>query len=595
MGSPTENQDVAGLHKTPTGIEGFDSITRGGLPRNRTTLLLGGPGSGKTVFALQTLVNGARQFGEPGIFVAFEENSRQILINAATFGWKLPELEKKQLLFIDAKMRPDVTKAGEFDLSGMLAGIKAEADARGARRIVFDSIDVLLTLLDDRFAERREIYRLDDWISESGLTGIITAKSQGDDPFVAEGYGFMQFMTDCVVALKLRLVDQIALRYVQVMKYRGSGFAENEVPCVIGASGIEVADISATTVAPEASPGRVSSGVERLDAMLGGGYFRGSSVLITGSAGTGKSILAGAFAEAACLRKERTLYVSFDENPSEVVRDLSSVGIRLGPHVKSGVLRMHSARAEASSAEVYLMKIKRIVREHQTRCMVVDPLSAIVKAGGALTAGRVAERLFCLAKSEGITLVSTSLMQGAQSLSEDTPVQISTIADTWIHLTKISQVGERNRALSIVKSRGTKHSNQVRELILGDQGIALADVYTAGGDVLMGTARWQKEAAEQAEHERILAEVERKRREVASARVELGARIEALEQELKQKQAEAERSIGAEARRKLDVAKRRKELEQSPSAKILKNGPENSQAAGKKTTVGRRSPKAGGQ
>ena len=358
---------------------------------------------------------------------------------------------------------------------------------------------------------------------------------------------------------------------------------------------MEVADISATTVAPEASPERVSSGVERLDAMLGGGYFRGSSVLITGSAGTGKSILAGAFAEAACLRKEHTLYVSFDENPSELVRDLFSVGIRLGPHVKSGVLRMHSARAEASSAEVHLMKIKRIVREHQTRCTVVDPLSAIVKAGGALAAGRVAARLFCLAKSEGITLVSTSLMHGAEPLSEDTPVQISTIADTWIHLTKISQAGERNRALSIVKSRGMKHSNQERELILSDQGIALADVYTAGGDVLMGTARWQKEAAEQAEHERILAEVEHKRREVALARVEFGARIEALEQELKQKQAEAERSIDAEARRKLDLGKRRKELEHSPSAKIFKNGLENSQGAGKKTTPGRRSPKEGGQ
>src|SRR5271166_5315825 len=302
MRSLAENQDVAALHKMPTGVEGFDAITGGGLPRNRTALLLGGPGSGKTVFALQTLVNGARQFGEPGIFVAFEENSRQILINAASFGWK----------------RPDVIKAGEFDLSGMLAGIKAEADARGARRIVFDAIDVLLTLLDDRFAERWEIYRLDDWLSESGLTGIITAKSEGDDPFVGEGYGFMQFMADCVVALKLRVVDQIALRYVQVMKYRGSGFAENEAPLVIGASGMEVADISATTVAPEASQARVSSGVERLDAMLGSGYFRGSSVLITGSAGTGKSILAGAFAEAACLRKERTFHVSFDENPSEV-------------------------------------------------------------------------------------------------------------------------------------------------------------------------------------------------------------------------------------------------------------------------------------
>src|SRR6266436_4996533 len=320
MRSLAENQDVTGLHKMPTGVEGFDAITGGGLPRNRTSLILGGPGGGKTVFALQTLVNGARQFGEPGIFVAFEENSRHILANAASFGWNLPKLEKKQLFFFDAKMGPDVIKGGEFDLSGMLAGIKAEADARGARRIVFDAVDALLSLLDDPLAERREIYRLDDWLSESGLTGIITAKSQGDDPFVGEGYGFMQFMADCVVALKLRVVDQIALRYVQVIKYRGSSFAENEAPLVIGASGMEVADISATTVAPAASQERVSSGVERLDAMLGSGYFRGSSVLITGSAGTGKSILAGTFAEAACLRKERTFYVSFDENPSEVVR-----------------------------------------------------------------------------------------------------------------------------------------------------------------------------------------------------------------------------------------------------------------------------------
>src|SRR6516165_2219325 len=572
MRSLAENQDVAGLHKMPTGVEGFDAITGGGLPRNRTSLILGGPGGGKTVFALQTLVNGARQFGEPGIFVAFEENSRHILANAASFGWNLPKLEKKQLFFFDAKMGPDVIKAGEFDLSGMLAGIKAEADARGARRIVFDAVDALLSLLDDPLAERREIYRLDDWLSESGLTGIITAKSQGDDPFVGEGYGFMQFMADCVVALKLREVDQIALRYVQVIKYRGSSFTENEAPLVIGASGMEVADISATTVAPAASQARVSSGVERLDAMLGSGYFRGSSVLITGSAGTGKSILAGTFAEAACLRKERTFYVSFDENPSEVVRDLSSVGIRLGPHLKSGVLRMHSARAETFSAEVHLMNIKRIVREHQSRCMVVDPLSAIAKAGAALTAGRVAERLICLAKSEGITLLSTSLLQGAQPLTEETPVQISTIADTWIHLTNISQAGERNRALSIVKSRGIKHSNQVRELILSDEGIALADVYTAAGDVLMGTARWQKEAAEKTEQQRILAEVEHKRSEVALVRAELTARIEALEQELKQKEAEAERLNSADAMHKLDLVHRREGWSTARARRFSKRG-----------------------
>src|SRR5258708_11483162 len=222
MGSPTENQDVAGLHKTPTGIEGFDLITGGGLPRNGTSLLFGGPGSGKTVFALQTMVNGARQFGEPGIFVAFEENSRQILANAASFGWNLPQLEKKQLFFFDAKVRPDVIKAGEFDLSGMLAGIKAEADARGVQRIVFDSIDVLLTLLEDPYAERREIYRLNDWLSESGPTGLITAKNQSHYPFVAAHYGVMQFMGDCVVVLKMEGVDQIGFRYLPGIKKRRS-------------------------------------------------------------------------------------------------------------------------------------------------------------------------------------------------------------------------------------------------------------------------------------------------------------------------------------------------------------------------------------
>src|SRR5271165_4058841 len=412
MRSLAENQDVAALHKMPTGVEGFDAITGGGLPRNRTT-----PSS--AVRAAEKPCSPCRHWSMGRANSASRASSSPSKRTPATF-WQTLEA--------------------------------------------------------------------------SGGTSLNWKRS--NYPFFAEGYGFMQFMADCVVALKQRVVDQIALRYVQVIKYRGSSFAENEAPLVIGASGMEVADISATTVAPETSHARASSGVERLDAMLGGGYFRGSSVLITGSAGTGKSILAGAFAEAACLRKERTLYVSFDENPSEVVRDLSSVGLRLGPHVKSGVLRMHSARAEASSAEVHLMKIKAIVREHQSRCMVVDPLSAIVKAGGALTAGRVAERLICLAKSEGITLVSTSLLQGAQPLTEETPVQISTIADTWVHLTNISQAGERNRALSIVKSRGMKNSNQVRELILSDQGIALADVYTAAGDVLMGTARWQKEAAE---------------------------------------------------------------------------------------------------
>lgn len=535
-----------GIDKMPTGIEGFDAITGGGLPCNRTTLILGAAGTGKTVFALQTLVNGARLYGEPGIFVAIEEKARQVIANAATFGWDLPSLENNKLFFLDARISPEVVSTGGFDLVGLLAGLKAKAAELGARRIVFDSIDVLLSLLGDENAERQEVYRLHDWLSSSGLTGILTSGTQGLDPLSSQHYGFMQFMADSVVLLDHRLLERVSLREVRVVKYRGSAFAENEFPMVIGPSGIEIATLGAPGTGFRATKERISTGIERLDTMLKGGYFRGSSTLITGSPGTAKSTLSSAFADAACRRGERTLYVSFDEGDDEIIRNLDSVNIHLEPHVKSGILRIYPSRSESRSAEEHLIQLRRLILEHEARCVVIDPISAMLKAGGRMNAVAVAQRLLYMTKSSGITLVATSLLEDPDPQHEATDLNISTVADTWLHLSYVIQGGERNRALTIIKARGTGHSNQVRELVLSDEGITLADVYTAGGAVLMGTLRWEHEQAEAAAKEKSRLDRDRERREAEQAQSELKSRIDAMQHEYDTRQTEMESLAGEE-------------------------------------------------
>jgi circadian clock protein KaiC len=540
MDRPKNIEKPMGLLKVPTGITEFDEITGGGLPRGRTCLVVGGPGSGKTVFALQTLVNGARLWAEPGIFVAFEENSRTITANAASFGWDLPALQEEKLFFLDARLSQETVSAGRFDLAGMLAGLQAKATAMGARRIVFDSMDVLLALLNDPVLERQEIYRVHDWLAESGLTGIVTIRGEGPDPLLTARYGFVQFMADCVVHLSHRVEERISMRTLRVVKYRGTGFSENEFPLVIGKTGIGVGVTHAPQATYEAPTERVSTGIPRLDTMLRGGWYRGSSALISGAPGTAKSTLCGAFVEAACQRGERALYVSFDEGASELVRNLASVHIHLEPYVESGLLRIHSARAMGVSAEEHLITLRSLIDEQQPQCLAIDPLSAMVKAGSGLAAQTMAERLLGLTKAAGITLICTSLLQEGLPEAEGTPLQISTVADTWIHLSFQVNAGERNRALTIVKSRGTGHSNQVRELILSDEGVTLTDVYTAGGEVLMGTLRWEKEEEGRIEKLRVQAEQARRAKELELAQVQAQARIEAIQHELEALQLEGE-------------------------------------------------------
>ena len=525
----------AAITKLLTGIDGFDQITGGGLPRGRTTLLLGGAGCGKTVFALQILVEGAQRNREAGIFVAFEEPARQIVANAATFGWDLPLLAKRKLFFLDAHLSPEIIKAGEFDLVGLLGVLEAKAREIHATRIVFDGIDVLLSLLDDPVAERREVYRIRDWLLRTGLTGLITQKIHGTEG--DQRFSFLQFMVDCVVIMRQQVVDGSVFRTLRVMKYRGSGFAGDEFPILLSSAGLQLSNRGPAELAYRVSTARVSSGLPRLDHMLQGGYYRGSNILISGAPGTARSTLAGLFAAAACTRGERTLYVSFDEGPAQIVRNLRSVNIHLAPHVKSGLLTMYSTRTRGPNIERQFGHLLAIVRAHAPRCLVIDPLSALAMKLTHVASVDAARQFLDSLKVLGITVVNTFLMEGP-STAEITASGISASADTWIHVSYVVQGGERNRALTIVKSRGMGHSNQVRELTLSDKGVSLTDVYIAQGEALMGVARWEREQEERARAKRTHVAAELTRRQLELDQAEAAARLQVIRTEMDARSAE---------------------------------------------------------
>ncbi len=477
-------------------------------------------------------------FNEPGIFVAFEESSKRIVVNAAKFGWDLPALQERKLFFLDAHPDPDLVLSGTFDLAGLLAGLGAKADEMKAQRIVFDAIDVVVTLLNDPLAQRREIQRLHNWLLARELTALVTCKRNLDGT-IQPPLDFMQFMVDCDIILRHDVVQGISQRNMRVVKYRGSSFEENEAPFAIGRAGLDVARRwLSDRAAVEAPKPRISSGIERLDAVLGGGYYAESSILITGKPGTAKTTLCGAFVEAACRRGERALYVSFDTDASEMISNLASVNIKLVEFARQGLLRMATARSVAASAEIHLMNIKNLAHEHQAVCVVVDPVSALCKSGNALTSHSVSERLVDWAKSEGITLICTSMLDATTPESEVTPLQISTLADTWIHLGYLIHAGERNRSLSVVKSRGTWHSNQVRELLLSTTGVTLADAYTAGGEVLMGTLRWEKERAEEAARSDREVATKQRQAKLELDEFELEIRLKSTLREIEAKRAE---------------------------------------------------------
>jgi len=525
------------LERMRTGISGLDEALGGGLPRGRTALVVGSTGVGKTIFALQALAQGVR-LGDASVLLTFEESPKDILANMAAFSWAPSGRAAKRLSIMDGREVRTAFRNGSFDLVGLLSAVEHRCRRMKARRIAFDGLDVLLDMIDDPAVMRREVYRLSDWLSEQALTAIITAKRQPDEEALPSRYAFLPFLTDCVVVLKHRVVGRTAMRGLQILKCRGVAHSSNEMPMLLSSSGLEIVAPRTTEMEHRVFSERISSGVARLDTMLDGGYLRGTCTLVSGAPGTSKTSLAGAFAEAACDRGERTLFVSFDEAGEAIVRNLASVNIRLGRFVASGLLRIFSVPASGTTPAAHTFRIGSLLDEHGARYLVVDPVSALIHTGASEFAHDAVLGLLDFAKRRGVTVLLTSMLDGSNPTEEDTAIGISTVADTWMRLSYVAAAGERNRALTIVKSRGTGHSNQVRELILSSQGLSLVDVYTAGGAVLMGTLRRQKEEQERAEQTRVARAEQARHDEIAAALAETQTRIASLRADVERKKAE---------------------------------------------------------
>jgi circadian clock protein KaiC len=482
-----------GNAKKSTGIDGLDEITAGGLPAIGLTAVTGGPGAGKTVFAMQVVFNRLGRHAEPAIFVTFEEPEDQILRDAASFEWGSGNVGPGQFRVIEARLPIDAVVAGDFDLSSMLEGLLAIRDQIGARNIVFDGIDVLLSGLPDGKHERRELSRLNDWVQQAGLFAILTVKSEGLSERDRERSNYIQYHARCVVSLDVDLSPASLLRSLRVVKYRGSGFAADPMAMVIRSTGIDVIAFPGIRKSYPTYDERLSSGIPSLDVLLGGGYLRGSSILVSGAPGTCKSSLAASFLVSACEQGKTGLLVSFDESASQIMAHMRSIGLDLAAHVKSGALVVESYHASNLSPVEHLVTLRSLINGRIPDCLVIDPLSALQRRENPFSA-LVCELVFELSKVHGITLMCSSLLDRVTGEKELSVSHVSTLADTWLHVSYVALDGERHRALTIIKSRGTNHSNQVRELTLSPEGLDLVDVYAAGGKVLVGSARAERES-----------------------------------------------------------------------------------------------------
>ena len=468
------------LAKTPTGIRGLDEITRGGLPKGRPTLVCGGPGSGKTLLALTFLVNGALQFGEPGVLVTFEENGDEIANDVASLGFDLPELIKTQKLVVDYVRveRSEIEETGEYDLEGLFVRLNYAIQSVGAKRVVLDTIEALFAGLSNGGILRAEMRRLFRWLKDQGVTAVITGE-RGDGLLTRQG--LEEYVSDAVILLDHRVHDQVSTRRLRVVKYRGSYHGTNEYPFLINSEGISVLPVSSLALQHDAPMDRVSTGVSRLDEMLsGGGYYRGSTILISGTAGTGKTSLAAHFLDAACRRGERCLCFLFEESPQQLLRNMRSIGIDLEPWVADGLLQFHADRPSRYGLETHLVTMHKVVADFKPTVTVLDPVTNLMTVGTYSDVQAMLTRMIDHLKTENITALLTSLTPGKTDI-ERTETTISSLMDTWILLANDAAGGEHRRGLYVLKSRGMAHSNQVREFVLTDQGLQLLDTAGARG------------------------------------------------------------------------------------------------------------------
>ncbi len=528
------------LLKCQTGIKGLDEITDGGIPEGRPTLVCGSAGCGKTLFAMEFLVHGAIEYDEPGVFMSFEESSEELAQNVASLGFDLEELETTHKLILDHVNieRSEIEETGEYDLEGLFIRLNHSIDSIGAKHVVLDTIESLFGGLANENILRAELRRLFRWLKAKGVTAIITGE-RGEGTLTR--HGLEEYVSDCVILLDNRVEAGISTRRLRIIKYRGSEHGTNEYPFLIDETGISVMPITSIGLQHDVSSERISSGIPRLDTMMGGkGYYRNSSILISGTAGTGKTSIAASFANAACNRGERCLYFAFEESPSQITRNMLSIGIDLEPWIKQGLLDIYAVRPTIYGLEMHLVKMYKLVREFKPKVVIIDPVTNLIAIGSNTEVKSMLSRLIDFLKSNQITAFFTNLSHNGVAL-EQSEFGISSLMDTWILLRDIEIGGERNRGLYILKSRGMAHSNQIREFLLTDNGIDLVDVYLGPAGVLTGTARIAQEAQEKAANTLYNQEILQKKRELHRRRTVIEAQIETLNSEFEEAQEQVDK------------------------------------------------------
>jgi len=534
----THSDSPTALEKVPSGIAGFDQITGGGLPAGRATLVCGGPGCGKTIFAIEFLVRGA-ELGEPGVFISFEESAHDLARNAASLGFDLERLVEQRLLAVDyVHLDPaEIEEAGGYSLDGLFVRLTHALDSVGAKRVAIDTLEVLFGTLQDDFVVRAETQRLFRFLKDRGITAVVTAEA-GIDSLTRQG--LEEYVSDCVVSLGQKVYDQSATRYLRIVKYRGSSHGTNEYPFLID-SGFSVVPATSFQLDYQVSEERVSSGISSLDGMLGGkGFYRASTIMVSGAAGSGKSIVAAHLANATCEQGDRCLLLAFEESSSQIVRNMRSVGLNLTKWLDQGLLQLRATRPSLYGLEMHLVTIHKAVSDFRPRTVILDPISSLLSGGSAYQVKNMLMRLFDWLKTQHVTALVTCLTPVSQ---EGTDIGISSLIDTWIEVRDLEVAGERNRALYLLKSRGMSHSNQVRELIISDNGVSLADVFFTGDGVLVGSAKSTELLRRSREEHERAADAARSERLLELRRETLEAQITAMRAEYATHAEEVQRRI----------------------------------------------------
>jgi circadian clock protein KaiC len=548
------------LKKVLTGIKGFDEITLGGLPKGRPTLICGAPGSGKTLFGIEFIVNGAQNFNEPGVIMAFEEKGEELATNVASLGFDLDKLQAEKRIKIDYVHidKAEIEETGEYDLSGLFIRLGHAIDSVKAKRVVLDTIENLFSGLSNEGILRSEIRRLFQWLKDKGVTTVITGE-RGTITLTRQG--LEEYVSDCVVLLEQRVVNQVSTRLLRIIKYRGTVHGTNEYPFLIDKDGISVLPITSLELNYPVSLDKISSGIKSLDEMLneGHGFFRGSSVLVSGTAGTGKTSIAASFAHAACLRKEKVLFFAFEESPPQIIRNMTSIGIDLQQHVDKKLLRFQSSRPTVHGLEMHLVEIHKRIAEFKPSVIVLDPITNLVTIGTVSEVRSMLIRLIDFLQKGQISVLFTALTYN-NALTEQTDEGVSSLVDAWITVRDLESNGERNRGLYIMKARGMKHSNQVREFLITDKGLELVDVFLGPNGVLIGSAREQQQLEEVAGQELKTYAGTRRDREIQRKKTVLEAKIASLKEEFESIKDELYRTHQEEQVRREILERNRKEL-----------------------------------